>query len=306
MYNKEFFEKINEIKNKKNLEIISYYNVIPEIQNVSDAIGGFRFLFEYCKKTNKNVFFYCGPDYIINLISCLLPTKIFFKSMEIGECNLNDYISQIEFKELLRLFPLAKVAAYYKSPARILISAHYIMDDCNIKTTIKQIDSKQIIVTPDYNVGSYSQNFITTEQEIIVPHGFCQPLYNIELQDVNQIRVKHPEASIIIHPESNYHLQEKASEIMGYDIAYEYLSKADKGKSFIPCYNNNFINKIKNDFPHLTFFKPSSNLKCVIAQTITQDYLLTQIEKLNYKVEIPEEYESIIEKKLRQSLKLRD
>jgi len=306
MAKNDFFEKINELKQNKNLEIISYYNTIPDIQAVSDCVGAFRKLYEHCRKTNKNIFFYCGPDYIVNLLYSLLPSKIFFKSMENAECNLNDYISQIEFKELMRLFPLAKVAAYYKSNFRILISAHIVFDDTCVLSAIKSIDSKQIIVTPDYNVACYAQAALGDEQEIIAPHGFCQPLYSVEASDINQIRMKHPEAVLIVHPECNYHLHEKASQILGYDQAYDYFAQCENGKSFILGYNSNFIGKIKRDFPGLTFYKPNSNLKCNIVQTITPEYLLTQLDKLNYKVEIPEDYKEIIERKVRIMLKLKD
>ncbi len=300
---KSVSDRISEIKQKKNLEIIGFYSIPIETQKVCDFVGGFHKLYHFCKNSDKRVFLYCGPDFIANLIYILLPTKIIFKIKDKIECNLNDYMTNIEIKELMQMFPLAKVAAYYKSKLKILAIADVIFDDSSttIIKSVKKIDAKQIIITPDYNLGYYAKANCT-EKEIIVPHGFCPPLYGVTSDNIQIVKIKHPESKIIMHPETNYHLHKFADLIMGYDEAYEYFSNCKEKNSFIVVYGHFYISKIRTDFPDLIFYKPDSNLKCMEVKDITTETIMTSLENLQFNIEIPEEYRIVIEKKIRNGL----
>lgn len=297
---KDISDKIEEIIQKKNLEIIGFYSLPGESQKVCSAVGGFLKLYKFCKNSDKRVFLYCGPDFIANLIYIALPTKIIFKLKDRTECNLNDYMTSIEIKELMQMFPLAKVAAYYKSKIKILASADCVFDDTsnNLIDCINGIDAKQIIVSPDYNIGYYAKTNCP-EKEIIVPHGFCPPLYGVTSDNIQIVKLKHPESKIIMHPETNYHLHKFADLIMGYDQAYEYFFKSPDKSSYILVYNHFFSFKLRYDFPNLNFYKPDVNLKCPEVKDISPELILDALDNLQFNVEIPEEYRIIIEKKLK-------
>jgi len=299
--------KILELKERKNIAIISSYSISNDIQKISDFTGGLIKLYKYCDASNKRTFLYCGPDYLGNILSCLLPNKIFFKLEENTQCNLTEYMTvSIEIKELRRLFPLAKIVSYYKSSLKMLYHSDYIVDDCNINYLFDMLkeETKQLIFIPDYNLGYHINNLKKDKDiEIVVAHCFCNPLNNIRRENILNIKEKHPDTEIIIHPETNYHLHNIADKILGYDDVYDYLSTCKKNKSVILCYIHSFIKKIKEDFPELEIHKPTSNLKCYLLRNINYELFYNILDKLPYKFDISENYKEDIRKKILKFIK---
>lgn len=298
-------DHILEIKESKNIKILSFYNTPIEIQENSDYVGGFRRLYNYCKEIDARVIMWCGPDFLADLLYVMFPTKIFFKIQENSECNLNQFTTTLEIKELKNMFPIAKIAAYYKSNVKTLSLADVIIDDCGIEKSIRNIEDKNIIFIPDYSVGIYAKSKVL-EKEIIISHGYCPPLYNVTSDSLQAVKLKHPESKVAAHPETNYHLHSSADIVAGYDQFYEYCEKQISPLSFILIYNHFYILKLRKDFPHHTFHRPDSNLKCKGTKNLTKEDLLTELDKLNFKIEVPSDYVLSIEKKLKAMLELTD
>ena len=301
---KNLINEIQQIKLDKNIIIISSFITPLEIQEVSDYVGDFRGLYKSLKSEDKKMIFYVGPDYLANLLTISFPGKFFFKITNNIECSLLKNVSSIEINELIRNNPFSKIAAYYKNEPKILYKADYIFDDTNSLETISKIKEKQIILLSDYNIGYYiSTNFKPENKNFtynfIITHVFCNPLYNVKLNYLQIIKIKHPKAKIIIHPESNYHLHSLAHKILGYTKLYEYLLTAKDKSEFILIYPKNFIKKLKKDFPNLIFFKPDVNLKCFSINDFSLEDVKKEILKLNYRVILPEEYIFKINKKLK-------
>ena len=74
------------------------------------------------------------------------------------------------------------------------------MTSSTAKKIVDNIDEKDILFIPDYNLGSYIKK-TSPDKNIILWNGMCPTHAAVTERDVEEMRARYPDALLLVHPE---------------------------------------------------------------------------------------------------------
>ena len=105
-----------------------------------------------------------------------------------------------DLKKLKNNHPDAEVVAYINTTATTKILTDICCTSANGVKVVKSTSSKKVIFIPDRNLGAYIQRFVIDKEMIIWP-GICPTHHRIRKEEILNLKEKHPDAEILVHPE---------------------------------------------------------------------------------------------------------
>ena len=203
-------EAILKMKNEKNAVILAHYYVSEDIQSIADFVGDSLALAQASKKQSADIIVFCGVHFMAETAKILNPrAKVLLPDLNAG-CSLADSAPEEAFMAFKAQYPDAIVVSYINCSSEIKALSDYICTSSNAIEVVNAIPKdKRIIFAPDKNLGMYVQQ--VTGRELILWDGACIVHENISLDKLQVLMGKHPDASLIAHPECLPALLEKAS-----------------------------------------------------------------------------------------------
>src|SRR5690606_6642128 len=108
----------------------------------------------------------------------------------------------------------------------------------------------KIIFGPDKNLGDYVQR--KTGRELVLWNGACM-VHELFSQDrIDALRVEHPEAKFIAHPECEEHIL-AAADYIGSTSGLLKYTKEQQANVFIVATESGIIHQMQTASPHKTF-----------------------------------------------------
>ena len=193
-------ENIEKLKKKYHAVILAHYYQESEIQDVADFLGDSLALAKAAQKSNASVILFAGVHFMAETAKILNPTKtVVIPSLEAG-CSLADSCPADKFKEFVDLHPDHTVISYINCTAEVKALSDIICTSSNAEKIIRSIpESKPILFAPDYNLGRYLIK--KTGRDMLLWNGTCIVHVTFSLKEIQQLKLKHPDAQIIAHPE---------------------------------------------------------------------------------------------------------
>jgi quinolinate synthase len=152
---------------------------------------------------------------------------------------------------------------------------------------VKSLAEKQVIFTPDRNLGMYVQRFVP-EKEIILWPGFCAVHHNkITVAKLEALKAQHPGAEVLVHPEC-------IPEVIDYaDFTYStqgMMTHAMKSQAteFILGTEKDMAYRMAMDIPGKKFYAVGDAI-CQNMKRITLDKVINSLETLTPQLELPPE-----------------
>jgi len=264
----DLFAEIQRLKKEKNAVLLAHYYQDADIQDVADYIGDSLGLAQQAEKTKADMIVFAGVHFMAETAKILNPAKkVVIPDLKAG-CSLSDSCPPPLFKKFKEQHPDHVVISYINCSAGIKALSDVIVTSSNAKIIVESfpIDQK-IIFAPDKNLGAYINK--VTGRDMLLWNGACMVHEIFSLELITKMKVRHPEAKVIAHPEC----EEPVLRIADYigsttgllkytqtDSAKEYIvvtetgilhqmEKLSPGKKFIPAPPNNGC--ACNDCPHM-------------------------------------------------------
>ena len=264
----DLFAEIQRLKKEKNAVLLAHYYQDADIQDVADYIGDSLGLAQQAEKTKADMIVFAGVHFMAETAKILNPAKkVVIPDLKAG-CSLSDSCPPPLFKKFKEQHPGHVVISYINCSAGIKALSDVIVTSSNAKIIVESfpIDQK-IIFAPDKNLGAYINK--VTGRDMLLWNGACMVHEIFSLELITKMKVRHPEAKVIAHPEC----EEPVLRIADYigsttgllkytqtDSAKEYIvvtetgilhqmEKLSPGKKFIPAPPNNGC--ACNDCPHM-------------------------------------------------------
>ena len=264
----DLFAEIERLKKEKNAVLLAHYYQEPDIQDVADYIGDSLGLAQQAEKTNADMIVFAGVHFMAETAKILNPSKkVVIPDLKAG-CSLSDSCPPPLFKKFKEQHPDHVVVSYINCSAGIKALSDVICTSSNAKIIVESFSKDQpIIFAPDKNLGAYINK--TTGRNMLLWNGACMVHEIFSLEKITRLKVRHPNAKLIAHPEC----EESVLRIADYigsttgllkftqtDTTQEYIvatetgilhqmMKANPGKTFIPAPPNNSC--ACNDCPHM-------------------------------------------------------
>ncbi len=291
----DLFEEINLLKQKLNGVILAHYYQNNDLQDIADYIGDSLGLAQAAANTDADVIIFVGVHFMAETAKILNPHKqVLLPDLNAG-CSLADSCPPEEFRKFKEAHPDHKVVSYINSSAAIKAMSDVICTSANAVTIVNSFPPDQpLIFAPDRNLGRYVAE--QTGRDLLLWQGTCIVHEIFSEQKLIALKVKHPEAVVIAHPECETPVLRQADFIGSTTALIKYVAQSPASE-FIVVTEPGVIHQMEKVAPGKTFIPAPPNNNCACNEC---PYMrLNTLEKL-YQTMLNRSPEIIIEESLRQ------
>jgi quinolinate synthase len=258
----DLFVEIEKLKKEKNMVLLAHYYQEPDIQDVADYIGDSLGLAQFAKKTSADMIVFAGVHFMAETAKILNPDKkVLLPDLKAG-CSLADSAPADLFKKFKEQHPDHIVISYINCTAEIKALSDIICTSSNAEKIINSLPADQkIIFAPDKNLGGYLNR--KTGRNMVLWNGACMVHEIFSLEKITKLKIRHPEAKFIAHPECEEPLLRIADFIGSTTALLNYTIK-DESRSYIVATETGILHQMQKENPDKTFIPapPDNNCAC--------------------------------------------
>lgn len=193
-------EAIERLKVERNAVILAHNYQTPEIfHGVADIVGDSLALAREAQNVEADVIVLAGVHFMAETAKLLNPDKtVLIPDLRSG-CSLAESITGADVRALREANPGIPVVTYVNTSADVKAESDICCTSGNAVKVIESLNVPKVIMIPDEFLA---QNIARqTGVEVITWAGHCEVHERFTAQDMKQLRVDYPEATIIAHPE---------------------------------------------------------------------------------------------------------
>lgn len=258
----DFFEEIQKLKKQKNAVVLAHYYQEPDIQDVADYIGDSLGLAQAAAKTSADMIVFAGVHFMAETAKILNPgKKVVLPDLKAG-CSLADSAPAPLFKKFKEAHPDHLVISYINCTAEIKALSDIICTSSNAEKIIESVPEGQpIIFAPDKNLGAYLNK--KTGRNMLLWNGACMVHEIFSLEKITRLKVRHPEAKVIAHPECEEAVL-KVADFIGSTTQLLKFSQTDSSQAYIVATESGILHQMQKESPLKTFIPapPDNNCAC--------------------------------------------
>jgi len=282
----DLFAEIEKLKKEKNAVILAHYYQEPDIQDVADYIGDSLGLAQNAATTNADIIVFAGVHFMAETAKILNPgKKVLLPDLKAG-CSLSDSAPPPLFKAFKDKHPDHLVITYINCSAGMKALSDIICTSSNAQKIVESLPVDQpIIFAPDRNLGAYINK--QTGRNMVLWNGACMVHEIFSLEKITRLKIRHPKAKLIAHPECEEAVLAIADYI-GSTTGLLKFSQTDTSQEFIVATEAGILHQMQKANPTKTFIPAPPNNACACNDC---PYMkLNTLEKLYLclKYEIPE------------------
>jgi quinolinate synthase len=203
---------IERLRRERNAVILAHYYQDDAIQDIADFIGDSLELARKAAATEADVIVFCGVHFMAETAKILNPGKtVLLPDLEAG-CSLADACPADRFAAFRAEHPEHIVVSYINCSAAVKAQSDLICTSSNAVDLVRQLPAdRPILFAPDQNLGRWVQN--QSGRELTLWPGSCMVHETFSEQALLQLKLQHPQAEVLAHPECQQHLLDLADFI---------------------------------------------------------------------------------------------
>jgi quinolinate synthase len=259
---RDLFAAIADLKRELNAVILAHYYQEPDIQDIADYIGDSLGLSQQAAKTDADVIVFAGVHFMAETAKILNPDKLVLLPDLAAGCSLADSCPPDKFAQFKAEHPGHLVISYINCTAEIKAMSDLICTSANAVKMVQQVpESQPIIFAPDRNLGRYVMQ--QTGREMVLWQGSCIVHETFSEKKIVQLKIQHPEAEAIAHPECEPAVLRHASYIGSTTALLKYIQQSPS-QSFIVATEPGIIHQMQKVAPHKQFIPapPMNSCAC--------------------------------------------
>src|SRR6476620_8006383 len=196
----DLFREIERLKKEKNAILLAHYYQEPDIQDVADYIGDSLGLSQEAARTNADMIVFAGVHFMAETAKILNPhKKVLLPDLKAG-CSLSDSAPPALFKAFREKHPDHLVITYINCSAGMKALSDIICTSSNAQKIVESLPADQkIIFAPDKNLGAWINK--VTGRNMLLWNGACMVHEIFSLEKITKLKIRHPKAKVIAHPE---------------------------------------------------------------------------------------------------------
>ncbi len=260
---KEFYiSEINRLKKELNAVLLAHFYQEPDIQDIADHIGDSLQLAQAAEKTNADVIVFAGVHFMAETAKILNPDKlVLLPDMNAG-CSLAEGCPADLLKKFKEKYPGHILISYINCSAEVKAISDIICTSSNAEKIIRQIpESQKIIFAPDKNLGRFIAK--TTGRDMVLWHGSCIVHETFSEKKIIELKLEHPGAKLIAHPECEENILNNADFIGSTSALLNYVAE-NAAKEFIVATEPGILHQMQKKSPDKVFIQapPEANCSC--------------------------------------------
>ncbi|MCE9853678.1 quinolinate synthase NadA [Shewanella chilikensis] len=213
----EYKARIKQLLKEQNAVLVAHYYTDPEIQALAEETGGCvsdslemaRFGRDHPAKT----LIVAGVKFMGETAKILSPEKTILMPTLEATCSLDVGCPIEQFSAFCDAHPDHTVVVYANTSAAVKARADWVVTSSIALEIVEHLDGegKKIIWGPDRHLGSYIAK--QTGAEMLMWQGECIVHDEFKVRALRQLKAQHPNAAILVHPESPASVVEMADAV---------------------------------------------------------------------------------------------
>ncbi len=257
--NLDLFSEIERLKKEKNAIILAHYYQEPDIQDVADFIGDSLGLAQQAEKTKADIIVFAGVHFMAETAKILNPNKkVLLPDLKAG-CSLSDSAPPELFKQFKDKHPDHVVITYINCSAGMKALSDIICTSSNAEKIIESLpQNEKIIFAPDKNLGAYLNK--KTGRDMLLWNGACIVHEIFSLEKITRLKVRHPKAMVIAHPECEDPIL-RVADFIGSTTSLLKYTMVNDAKEFIVATETGILHQMQIQSPEKVFIPaPPDNI----------------------------------------------
>jgi quinolinate synthase len=227
---------------------------------VADYIGDSLGLAQKAEKTDADIIVFAGVHFMAETAKILNPTKkVLLPDLNAG-CSLSDSAPPALFKQFKDKYPDHLVITYINCSAGMKALSDIICTSSNAQKIVESLPADQkLIFAPDRNLGAYINK--QTGRNMVLWNGACMVHEIFSLEKLLKLKIRHPHAKVVAHPECEAPVLAHADYI-GSTTGLLKFTEKDAATEFIVVTETGILHQMQKNSPHKTFIPAPPNNSC--------------------------------------------
>jgi quinolinate synthase len=255
-------EDIKRLKREKNAVLLAHYYVDGEVQDAADFVGDSLQLSQAAAKTTADVIVFAGVHFMAETAKILNPTRrVVLPDMDAG-CSLSDGCPADRFAAFTARHPDHYVISYINCSSGVKALSDCICTSSNAEKVVRSVpEGRPIIFAPDRNLGAYVAK--QTGREMLLWRGSCIVHETFSEKKLIGLKLRHPDAKVVAHPECEPQLLAMA-DFIGSTSALLKYTKESPAREFIVVTESGILHQMRRSSPDKEFIPapPDANCAC--------------------------------------------
>ena len=252
------FSKAKRLLKSSNAVLVAHYYTDADLQRLAEESSGFvsdsldmaRFGHEHPAPT----LVVAGVRFMGETAKILNPEKQILMPDLGAECSLDLSCPSDEFAQFCDAHPDRTVVVYANTSAAVKARADWVVTSSIATEVVAHLhqQGKKIIWAPDKYLGDYVQS--VTGADMLIWQGSCVVHEKFKAGALSNLMNKHPEAAVLVHPESPADIIELADEVGSTTALIKAAERLDN-PSFIVATDNGIFYKMQQVAPDKIFYE---------------------------------------------------
>ncbi|MDF1759726.1 MAG: quinolinate synthase NadA [Coxiellaceae bacterium] len=205
----ELNDKIHALADKlkqKNAALVAHYYTAPELQQLAEMSGGFvgdsLAMAQFGLQCEADTLVVAGVKFMGESAKILSPEKTVLMPTLEATCSLDLGCPADEFEKFCKQHPDRDVVVYVNTSAAVKALADWTVTSSCALEIVRHLDrqGKKILWAPDRYLGNYIQE--NTDADMVMWQGSCIVHEEFKAKGILDLKLQHPDAAILVHPES--------------------------------------------------------------------------------------------------------
>lgn len=244
-------EKILKLKREKNALILAHYYTDSSIREVADYVGDSFQMSKTAATSKERIIICCGVYFMGESVKLLCPDKTVLMPDITSDCPMAHMVKRDCIEKARREYSDLAIVCYINSTAEVKSWSDVCVTSANAVNIVSKLPNKNILFIPDMSLGAYVTSKII-DKNFILPYGFC-PVHEKISQKAEKLIESHPKAKVLVHPECNKNLRDKADYIGSTSGIIDFVSRSEANE-FIIATEMGVHYELKKYNPDKTFF----------------------------------------------------
>ena len=285
----ELIARIKRLLKEQDAVLVAHYYVHADLQDLAEATGGIVSdsldMANFGHRHPAKTIVVAGVRFMGETAKILNPEKRVLMPDLKAECSLDLGCPADEFAAFCDAHPDRTVVVYANTGAAVKARADWMVTSSIALPVVKHLkeQGKKVLWAPDRHLGNYVQE--QTGADMLLWQGSCIVHDEYKARELIELKAKHPDAKVLVHPESPRAIIQLA-DMVGSTTQLINAAQSLDAKIFIVATDNGILHKMRTLCPDKVFLEaptagPGANCtSCSHCPWMAMNGLLNLVEVL--------------------------
>jgi len=281
-------EKIQKLKKEKKAVILAHNYQRPEIQEIADYVGdSIELSRKAVEEKDAEIIVFSAVDFMAESAAILNPNKKVLLPCLGARCPMAQMLTVDEIRRAKKQYPNAPVVLYVNTLALCKAECDVCCTSANAVEVIKSLDADTVLFGPDKNLAEYVSEKTGKTLIPIPENGFCPTHLLFQPEDIKVLKMQHPDAIAMAHPECSSEMR-KVADFVGSTSKMCRYAKESHAKDFVVGTEEGILYRLRKENPKKNFYLAYEGAICPNMKLTTLDRLYAALKEEKNVVRVPD------------------